>query len=282
MENSKRSRIGRLIIAALQTRISVLHNLILEVEPSSGIYPSWFDFALLPQFRKIIDLPFDDTSVPDFKPLTLLMDQYSETWAENIKEDLRKKIRASLNAIDPAVDPLELAVGFYWECRTLSCSRLTLLYPEVLAHRCFMHGGTASPHSATRYHKTLMQIPTNGPLEGRLDTQCLAPLVEQGKKIIAAFGLDPATTTTTQMNSLQDKLKLDSSMSECGIFELFSWHAAVSVSGSRLMSRTMFTTMVIFRNLRSRSKSNFSSKALCLLRTGLFLLQILSLPKTWR
>lgn len=241
---------------AIRKRAKALYRYILEVEPQDRVYPSYLDFALLAEFRRLIDAPSDvEVSRSDFAHLKPLMDRYAAKWIKALKKDLRAKIRDCLDGIDSKTDPLDLAVGFYWRCRgNDQCKDHLLSYPHVLAHRCLRfypdndyeneeEDVTLQDTCEERrdYMEIISDAETCCGLDGNLRPDTVTPLVEAAKIIVEKFGMDPRTATATQMDNIHGRLRLYStrddngaiaefSKSTFGLVKIFTWRAAVSQS----------------------------------------------------
>ncbi|KAJ6596731.1 hypothetical protein B0H10DRAFT_2088024 [Mycena sp. CBHHK59/15] len=200
-----------------------------------SVRPNLTDIAMLPEVRALLDLE-GDGGVVEEELVTVLgstMPQLLTAWSDNAMTRLRAHVREQLklpmqtaDPVDP--DPLALAIAYIPcpRCEAASC------VADLLKHKC----NSSKPMQWTlRPAVEWMHKPVRGTLAGyegwvvsfhghHLWTPTILDFSLSGmtRKIVEAYGLDPATTTYDAM--LHETRRLN--CASC-VVEGFNWLGAI-------------------------------------------------------
>ncbi|OBZ71726.1 hypothetical protein A0H81_08960 [Grifola frondosa] len=183
MEELKSRRLKDERLRLLEARCKVLDTAISKYQiprtAATELMPRFVDFALMPEFRDIVDAPSSTNLTPDdFLPLQDTIPELVSRWQAAIKTELTSMVAERVQA-PPNVDVLDLAVAVF-DCSR--CNR-SLHYPESLRTVVSMN-----PFTICRKLK-------------------IGRGFENTQKIVQSCGKDPNSTTRQEMHELDVRLR---------------------------------------------------------------------------
>ncbi|KAH9832250.1 uncharacterized protein C8Q71DRAFT_778105 [Rhodofomes roseus] len=233
MQDIKDRRVASERSAVLRDRLKTLSLLITSLRdilgrgPSMELHPKFADYALMPEFRALVEAPNEETI--DWETVTVLLESLPKLnlrWLRQRVLLLGKMLETALGRVSVETDAelerkadsqntpydhlLDLAIAVL-ECRKCS-ERMPAL--DAISHRCArgLSWTLAGGASELRYLSQLLSV-SRGVRPWSID--CFeVPDLEPIKRTIRACGKDPETVTVDEMDVLDVRLAVKGSFVE--------------------------------------------------------------------
>ncbi|TFY56251.1 hypothetical protein EVJ58_g7752 [Rhodofomes roseus] len=233
MQDIKDRRVASERSAVLRDRLKTLSLLITSLRdilgrgPSMELHPKFADYALMPEFRALVEAPNEETI--DWETVTVLLESLPKLnlrWLRQRVLLLGKMLETALGRVSVETDAelerkadsentrydhlLDLAIAVL-ECRKCS-ERMPAL--DAISHRCArgLSWTLAGGASELRYLSQLLSV-SRGVRPWSID--CFeVPDLEPIKRTIRACGKDPETVTVDEMDALDVRLAVKGSFVE--------------------------------------------------------------------
>lgn len=229
MEQTRACRIDK---ERREIAISVLRTYKLAHLPFPCPMPEPMDFCAFPEVLEIIQFPVETVvTEASFACVTAEMGYLIARWHDHIYDMLVARLKHLLPPLPAVLADAEarrvLSLATTVFCCRGSCSRITpLYYPRLLSHHCFTRTCDHDPQYPL--HHFCRNIRTKWSCDA-LSIDFVGQQIIS--KVVSSCGLDPWTTTTVQMDTLNPKLAclkcITWTGNQCQIL-CFSWRGAVS------------------------------------------------------
>lgn len=189
--------------------------------------PTTVDFAYIEPFKSLLDLELSPDSVllntPSSPEILSRITLASETW----RTDIDKRLAALIGTPD-GIAPNEslLMLAFVaFDCKR--CNKVSIEYPDVIAHRCAYTRSEPSSRSDTLLLREIgLQTDRRLPWSCKHLVLSTGNRLEARRKAIIACGLDPLVTTRQIIDDLDPRLSCR--MCEDGAKKrVMTWRSAV-------------------------------------------------------
>ncbi|GBE83905.1 hypothetical protein SCP_0509640 [Sparassis crispa] len=207
MEKLKTQRLAEEHRERLHSRLALLSDLIdnyyagIPRTPASEYLPHLVDFAMMSEFRALVDaLDSVNITPDDFLALRPQIPNLVEKWQNNAKAELTLLLAEELGLTDIPDDTniFDLAVAWF-QCT--KC-RKVLRYPNIIAHGCMRqyYHGFYHPDAAHEY-QALVYGEARTAAWSTASISCSRP-VQRAYMLVKACGKDPSSTTARAMDEL--------------------------------------------------------------------------------
>ncbi|KAM5534520.1 hypothetical protein V8D89_011852 [Ganoderma adspersum] len=243
--------------AAIRTRLGELERAMLEHyvqlprTAAMDVRPNYIEFALMDKCKALADAPVARTVTSE--DFLAILPELHKKWHTSAKTRLVKAVQKNLRAPSISVttpDPLNLAITVFVcaHCSPFACMR----YPAVLAHAC---GYTRDdddddypwedpdepPKASEVYASTAKKLHVNEDdyeeLEARERfslSKVVGPEDSYAREVlkpmctmVRALGLDPATTTTADLEACGARLRCTTCAAKGKPDVIYGWEAAL-------------------------------------------------------
>lgn len=234
-------RLLRAYHALVEPRIKALPAIVhtLARRTPAEVFPAPWQFALMPEVREIVDhLESTPITLASFDPVEEQIPQMASAWRDTVRRGLIDRINSAVNTniLDDA-DLASLALGTFYSCRCMYTGFKTVFrtLPQFLVDSCYPERTTLMTNErlkplseADRYFRMVESALYK--VGGHTAEGWVFQIVHH---IIETCGLDPATTTVEDMDTVN--LRLVCVTANCksyehtnGILAVYDWRSAVS------------------------------------------------------